>query len=82
MHPTDQTIVAISSPAGSAARAIVRLSGSGAAALADGVFAGADGRPLADVRPFRAVDGVVRPADGIELPARAYVFRAPRSYTR
>ena len=82
MHPTDQTIVAISSPAGSAARAIVRLSGPGAAALADGVFAGADGRPLANVPPFRAVDGVVRPADGIELPARAYVFHSPRSYTR
>ena len=82
MFPIDDTIVAISTAAGSAARAIVRLSGGGAFRLAEQVFTPSSSR-LAEMGGFRAADGVVRvPAGGIELPARAYVFRAPRSYTR
>jgi len=82
VFPTRDTIVAISTAAGSAARGIVRLSGPDAAAVASAAFEPTTGA-LADVPGFRAVDGLVRinPA-GIELPARAYVFRAPRSYTR
>jgi tRNA modification GTPase len=46
------------------------------------VFCPAAGR-LADLAGFRSVAGVVRIRGGaIELPGRAYVFRAPRSYTR
>jgi len=79
---TNETIVAISTPAGAAARAIVRLSGPEALGLAEAVFRPADGA-LADLRGFSCTDGLAaaRSAD-IELPARAYVFRAPRSYTR
>lgn len=84
MNRTD-TIVAISSAAGSGARAIVRLSGPRAVALAAGVFAPTE-MILEDVGPFRFVEGVlsVRSIGGAEisLPAKAYVFRAPRSFTR
>jgi len=82
MFETDDTIVAVSTPAGSAARAIVRLSGPGAMAAAEAVFTSAGGR-LAELGGFRSADGLVRlPEAGIELPGRAYVFRSPRSYTR
>jgi tRNA modification GTPase len=104
---TDDTIVAISSAAGSGGRAIVRLSGDQALALAGEVFEGWHGdvvcrhvtpanpphgdkqrrhATLADVGSFRCVEGVVNFQAGenlpISLPARAYVFRAPRSFTR
>ncbi len=80
MFTTDDTIVAVSTPAGAGARAIVRLSGGDAVRLAGCVFR-SDGADLRDCGGFRAVDGRVR-LGGSELPARAYVFRAPRSYTR
>jgi len=81
MRALHDTIVAISSAAGAAPRAIVRLSGPDALPLAEGCFRGE--RPLARWPGFRAADGLltIRPG-GIQLPARAYVFRAPRSYTR
>ena len=82
MHLTDDTIAAISTAAGSAARAIVRLSGPEAFELGGRVFAPEQGR-LADLPGFRAAAGLLRLEEhGVELPARAYVFRAPRSYTR
>lgn len=82
MFDRDDTIAAISTAAGLAARAIVRLSGPAAEALASRVFRPAGGN-LAEVGGFRAAEGLVslnRPP--IDVPARAYVFRAPRSYTR
>jgi tRNA modification GTPase len=82
MLSSEDTIVAISTAAGAAARAIVRLSGPGAGAVAAKVFLPDEGE-LVGVGGFRAVWGRVRVASrGIELPARAYVFRSPRSYTR
>jgi len=80
MFSADDTIVAASSADGPAARSIVRLSGPRAIALAEGAFSG----PLAGLGGFRAADGVVDVAapQPIRAPARAYVFRAPRSYTR
>jgi tRNA U34 5-carboxymethylaminomethyl modifying GTPase MnmE/TrmE len=84
MYPTDDTIVAISSAAGAGARAIVRLSGPAALSLSGRVFTPEHPAPaLEAVGGFRCVDGLlaIEPA-GIDLPARAYVFRAPRSYTR
>ena len=82
MYPTDDTIAAISTAAGAAARAVIRLSGPDAFALAGRVFAPADGA-LADLPGFRSAGGLLRLAGcGVQLPARAYVFRAPRSYTR
>jgi len=85
VYPLDDTIVAISTAAGPAGRAIVRLSGPEATSLAGRVFApvGAEApAALEHVPGFRALDGIVRLSGGVEVPARAYVFRAPRSYTR
>ena len=82
MFALDDTIVAISTAAGLAARAIVRLSGPAAMDLAGGVFAPASG-PLSATPAFRRVEGVVAlRGTGAALPAAAYVFRAPRSFTR
>ncbi len=81
MQPTDQTIIAVSTAAGGSARAIVRLSGPRAAELAEAVFSGADGPAIGELGPFRCAGGLIA-VGGMELPARAYVFRAPRSYTR
>jgi len=80
MFSTSDTIVAVSSAAGRASRSIVRLSGPRAVALAEGVFS----EPLAELGGFRAVTGRLRLAgpEPVEVPTRAYVFRAPRSYTR
>ena len=74
------TIAAVSTAAGLAGRAIVRLTGPKAIALAEGVFA-ANGAPLSRRRGFTAANGTVA-TDALALPARAYVFVTPYSYTR
>ncbi len=86
MYPMDDTIIAVSSAAGAAARAIVRLSGPDALSLAGLVFSPEPpSAALEAAGGFTCVDGLlhvpVEPA-GIDLPAKAYVFRAPHSYTR
>jgi len=79
---SNDTIVAISTAAGSSARAIVRLSGPDSVSLGGAVFSPAAGR-LEDIPGFSRVNGLLRVLSaGIELPAQAYVFKAPRSYTR
>ncbi len=80
MYDMTTTIAAISTAAGSAGRAIVRVSGDRATALAETVFRTAD-TPLVDLGGFRVTPGWVV-CEAMTLPARAYVFRAPRSYTR
>ncbi len=82
MFTSDDTIVAISSAAGSAPRAIVRLSGPDALPLAGEVLALAGGA-IEDLGGFDSVAAVAGLAPhGPQLPARVYVFRAPGSYTR
>ena len=93
MFSSDDTIAAISTAGGNSPRAIVRLSGPQAALVASAIFQPAEGE-LALLPGFRCAEGIVRiphssaanPATrrdcAIEAPARAYVFRAPRSYTR
>lgn len=81
MMDRDDTIVAISSPAGRARRGIVRLSGDEAVPLAKEIFL-RNGPGLSELGGFCCVDGLVRVGSALELPARAYLFRAPRSYTR
>ena len=82
MHSMNETIVAVSTAAGAAARAIVRLSGPAAIELAGGAFVPNGGGDLASLAGFRWAGGCVHVGKHIELPGRAYVFRAPRSYTR
>ncbi len=110
MFAVQDTIAAVSTAAGSAQRAIVRLSGPAAVDIAGTVFVPGSGK-LGDLGGFRAADGLVRipfqraavvsqdkmtpcgdslsasprpplSPSSLELPARAYIFRAPRSYTR
>lgn len=79
----EDTIVAVSTPAGHSARAVVRLSGPHALACAAARF-----RPRDDAAPdwsgtFRATRGeFLLLGEGLAVPALLYVMRAPRSYTR
>jgi tRNA modification GTPase len=79
MLNTDRTIVAISSAAGAGARSIVRLTGPDAIHIAQQVFRSET--LLSDNKGFTHHPGMVH-TETIELPARAYLFRGPRSYTR
>lgn len=78
-NPSD-TICAISTPSGTGAIALVRLSGPDAISIAGSVW---KGRPLAEAASHTAHLGLlVDPADGSTLDqAVATVYRAPRSFT-
>jgi len=81
MHMSDaDTIVAVSTPAGYAPRAVVRLSGPRALSAIEPRF-----RPAASHwrRTFRATRGTLTlVAEQLDVPVTLYVMRAPRSYTR
>ncbi|MGD0462681.1 MAG: tRNA modification GTPase [Tepidisphaeraceae bacterium] len=70
----DDTIVAISSAAGRAARMVLRLSGPGTRGIAEGLGVEAVGEA------FSATRGKLRFA-GLSCPGWAYWFVGPRSYT-
>jgi tRNA modification GTPase len=79
----EDTIVAVSSPAGPAERAILRLSGPDAVAVGDRLFRPNGGATLSDWRTYTAAPGRMRlTGPPCEVPATAYFMRAPRSYTR
>lgn len=80
MTTDPDTIVAVSSPPGAGGRAVVRASGPAAVEVAGAVFRPSRGR-LAEAGGFRTLVGRIGVA-GLALPARAYIFRCPRSYTR
>jgi tRNA modification GTPase len=75
----DDTIVALSSAAGSSPRGVIRLSGPRAIEIALAVFV-----PPPDTRKgFRRHGGTAQwKAENVDVPAELYVFRPPRSYTR
>jgi len=75
-----ETIVALATPPGAAPRAVIRLSGGSAHRLALTVF-----RPSEAWRCYRRVTGELAIGGASpwpRVPAAAYVFRNPRSYTR
>ncbi|MBE3069693.1 MAG: 50S ribosome-binding GTPase, partial [Planctomycetes bacterium] len=77
------TIVAVSSPAGAAERAIVRLSGSRAVEIAGRVFASAGAGDIPSWPTWTAGPGRLAPLGaGLAVPAVAYLMRGPASYTR
>ena len=78
--PSGDTIAAVSTPRGTSQRAIVRLSGPQAEAIARRLLTAAsrDALPAAN---YRAVTVALR-LNRLLLPARLYIMRAPRSYTR
>src|SRR5262245_29917655 len=76
----NKTIVAIATPPGVSALAVVRLSGTAAVEIADRVFRGA--RPLADVAPRSLTYGrAVDAADELVDEVTVVVLRAPASAT-
>jgi len=80
----EDTIVAVSSPAGAGDRAVLRLSGPRALEIADRVFAPDCHQGLVKDSPTHvALPGLlVPPGSGLAVPALVYLMRAPRSYTR
>lgn len=81
-HQLDDTIVAVSSPAGTGVRGIIRLSGPSAFGLAAGVFTCGDGRSLTELPGHRRVAGRLWMEESVSVPAEVYTFRAAASYTR
>ncbi len=82
MHPLDDTIVAIASPHGGAARGIVRLSGPGAVSCVGQCFRADDLRELAEtVRPAAIAGAVQLPNMASTLPCDLYLWPDGRSYT-
>jgi tRNA modification GTPase len=77
------SIVAVSSPAGAGERAILRLSGPRAVEIAARVFVAGDGVELEGRPTFTALAGRLEPpGSGLSVPATLYIMKAPRSYTR
>ena len=76
------TIAAVSSPPGSSARGIVRLSGPRAVEAARSCFCPDDASSWDDSPGQARLEGRLRLGPALELPAAVFLFRAPRSYTR
>ncbi len=82
MDSLDDTIVAIGSPPGGAARGIVRISGPQALDCLGPLFRPDDGRPLGPPRFAQAIAGSLHlPGLHSPLPCEAYVWPEGRSYT-
>jgi len=81
MYILDDTIVAISSAAGSAARGIIRISGPEALGLADAIFQKDDGVSVAKATSWSVLKGRCRLTKAVFCPADLYIFRVPHSYT-
>ncbi len=73
------TIVALATPPGGGALAVVRVSGPGAIAAVGCVFRGH--RRLEDVAGFEGAHGWIEGREGPVDEVVAWVYRAPRSYT-
>ena len=78
----DDTIVAISSPAGFGQRGIIRLSGPDACVMASAVFRANDGARVEASTGHRRWFGRIQLTADASVPGEAYVFRAPASSTR
>lgn len=74
----DDTIVALSTPAGIGAMGVIRLSGPQAIALAGKLFTGLD---IASAPSHTLHFGIIHDGDEVVDEAVAGLFRAPRSYT-
>ena len=82
MYPLDDTIAAIASPPGGAARGIVRISGPDALDCLRRFFRTDDRRPLGEPNSPQAVVGsLCLPEVFSPLPCDAYVWPHARSYT-
>ena len=83
MIAAQTTICAIATPAGIAARGIVRMSGRDAVRLAGAVFEASAGKPVETSPTYTALEGHVRLRSvASPVPGALYLMRAPYSYTR
>jgi tRNA modification GTPase len=82
IHALDDTIAAISTAAGGAARGMIRLSGPSVVECLAKDFRPAAPVALAKVRAPRVIEGAFRLLDGRELPCEFYLWPGARSYTR
>jgi tRNA modification GTPase len=83
MFDAEDTIVALASPPGGAARAIVRVSGPGAVAVVEQCFRAHDRRLPGGLRRPTALEGDLHiQALSAPLPAVLYLWPSTRSYTR
>ena len=82
MHATPDTIAAVSSPPGASMRGVIRVSGGAAMDIVAARFRPCDGSALDAAPGHRRVRGEWLLEGDLAAPATAYVFRAPRSYTR
>lgn len=81
LHALEETIAAIASPAGGAARGIVRLSGVQAAAIVQRRWKAAEGGCPSELRQSAVLMGQYRLDTSAVLPCELYVWPTPRSYT-
>ncbi len=80
---SEDTIAAISTPAGEGGIGMIRLSGKDAIQIADKIFRSKHGRPLASAKTHTIRHGVITDSNHETLDeVLASVFRAPNSYTK
>jgi tRNA modification GTPase len=78
-----ETIAAIASALGGAARGIVRVSGPNMLGCVERCFRPTDNRPLRDIRAPTVVPGAVRIVNvATDIPTDLYLWPSTRSYTR
>lgn len=78
---SDRTIAAIATPLGESSIGVIRISGDNAIAVADRVFFAFSGKPLSELKGYRAAYGEIKKDGAILDDAVALVFKAPKSYT-
>ncbi len=81
MVDMNETIVAVSSAPGHAARGIIRISGPDAIAGADRVFRTGKNGDLSQTPGWTFLQGTCRLTDGFNCEAMALIFRQKHSYT-
>lgn len=74
-------IAAVCTPNAAGGVAMIRISGDGAAAIADRVFVPVSGKPLASMKGYRAAYGKLRDGEAVIDEGVCIVYRAPHSYT-
>ena len=79
-YVSDETIAALSSRWGPAARAVIRVSGTDALALAEKVFLAQSESP-AKSPGHHVLHGWMKLDEGVKCPGQLYVFRGPMSYS-
>jgi tRNA modification GTPase len=80
-HFADDTIVALATPQGPGALAVIRLSGPSAIGIADGLFVPKGKKRLAEVKSHTVHFGEMHEGDEVIDEVLTTVFRGPRSYT-